>query len=195
MEPPGRDGVRGRSGASQTARARTTHVTPARVTFLVLCRRDQRVFGRRARHRGRRYRCRRGVPPREPELASRRRAVEASDDPSLGRESAEPRLPLGGPGGGRRRVSRPVRDPTHRRTARGVLQPRRMVRAPRLSAPGPSTAPRAPRAAGLPLHGSLPERERRRAQPPAPVRGTRHGDRARAEPSSPEVSRWRSACG
>ena len=49
---------------------------------------------------------------------------------------------------------------TDRRSARAVLQPRRLVRPSRVPASRPATAPRAPRPKGLSLHGPLAERQR-----------------------------------
>ena len=159
--------------------------------ILVLCRRDEHVFGHGTRHRRRRYTACRGVLARQPQLPRRCPRVGAGDGPSLERRPAESWLLPRGQRARRRRVPRPVLGATRRRTARGVLQPRRLVRAAGIPASRPATASRTPRPEGLPLHRSLAERQRPRAEPPAPFRLARYSDCARPEPPDPPAPRPR----
>ena len=98
---------------------------------------------------------------------------------------AEPRLSSRRRGPGRRCPSRALLGATDRRSARAVLQPRRLVRASGVSASRPSTAPRAPRAPGYHFTDLSPSGNVVRLNRRLRLHVARHGDRARPEPSAP----------
>ena len=98
----------------------------------------------------------------------------------VGRD-AQPRLPAARPGPHRGRAARLLLAARGRRGRGGLLQPRRLVRPRALPQPGRADAVRAAVAEAVHLHRPVSERQRRRAQPAAPLRGHRHHVRDGAE--------------
>ena len=128
------------------------------------------------------------VPPHPPQRTRDRRPVGARRRRALGGRQAQQRIHA--PRRRRRRgcPAGVLLGANHRRAPRAVLQPGRLVRAARVPLPQPPAPEGRAGPAGLSLHRSLPERQRRRGQCQVELPLPRRGDRARPEHSLAELA-------